>query len=121
MQKKCEALGIDIIEDPRFSFVDGFYSDTLTERLRSTLEDLVLVNIDVDLHVSGMQVFNFIGPLLRKGVIIYIDEWKPPGYHDEDDWAVGLAFKQWHKQNKYIKYSVLRIVEPNKQHILEIQ
>ena len=82
-------------DDPRFRLVDGFFSDTLTKELQDSIQSLIFVNIDVDLHSSSMEVLKFITPLLQPGTVIYWDDWKDPVDKYEGKWGEHLAWEQW--------------------------
>jgi hypothetical protein len=62
----------------RVSTVKGFYSDTLTVRMRRQFLEreskIALVNIDCDLYESAVPVFEFVDPLMQEGTVVYIDD-----------------------------------------------
>ena len=98
VENKLRKLGISL-PDERFKLVDGWFEDTLTTELQQTIENLILVNIDVDLYSSAVQVLEFLTPLLQKGTIIYFDDWC--GLSDEIC-GERLAFKQWTEGPRYL-------------------
>ena len=59
--------------------MDGFFSDSLNKGLMSTfdLKPALYIDIDVDLHSSTLDVFNFLIPnnLLISGSLVYFDDW----------------------------------------------
>jgi len=116
--KGCFAYGEEILRehmqlsglDPdneQFRTVKGFYADTLTEELQQKLLSvkeslpLMFVNIDVDIHLSTIQVLDFIKPMIRIGLPIYFDDWLDPidiGKGAEK-WGEHLAWEQWSEAN----------------------
>ena len=111
-------LGADI-DDPRFNLVDGFFKDSLTKEIQDSIKDLIYVNVDVDIHSSTVEVLEFIRPLLRKGVIIYFDDWKDPQDKFEGKWGEHLAWEEF--TNKYpVKYKTMEINKYN-QRYMEIE
>jgi len=92
------------------SLVDGWFRDTLTDELAGTITDLIHVNIDSDLYQSAMEVLEFIGPLLRPGVVIHWDEWRDPALVDGDrKWGEHLAWEHWSDKHPDI---AVEFVEP---------
>jgi hypothetical protein len=95
--------------DRRIRLIDGFYEDSLTDKLRSKIKrPVIFVNIDVDIHSSTLLVLDFIGPLLEPNTFIYWDDWvektelgKPPSrrlVHPDDlhkTYGEKLAWEQW--------------------------
>ncbi|MGB7442582.1 MAG: TylF/MycF/NovP-related O-methyltransferase [Coleofasciculaceae cyanobacterium] len=95
--------------DDRFSFVDGFFSDSLTDEVRKNISDIIFVNIDVDLYKSTIDVLDFLKPLCKPGLIIYWDDWKDPADQHEAGWGEHLAFTNWIKENEDVKVETLEI------------
>lgn len=108
----------NISEDPRFKFVDGFYSDSLTPSLQSEIKNLIFVNVDVDLYLSCKEVLEFIKPLLRPGVVIYFDDWKDPQDKYEGKWGEHLAWEEFIIKYPEIKYDILEINQYNQRYII---
>ena len=102
---KLAASGL--ADDARFSFVDGFYSESLTESLRTDIHDVIFVNIDVDIYQSTIELLDFIKPLLRPGVILYWDDWKDPRVTCKEGWGEHLAWTDWSGKNTDVKASFL--------------
>lgn len=75
--------------------MDGYYSDSLTDELRRSIDRLVFVNIDVDIYRSTIELLDFIRPLLRLGVILYWDDWKDPRDVHDTEWGEHLAWEYW--------------------------
>ena len=89
-------------DDPRVELVDGFFNESLTEKLKKKLKersDLIFVNIDVDIYSSTIELLDFVKPLLRPGVILYWDDWKDPRLLHEGDWGEHKAWKDWSLRN----------------------
>lgn len=91
---KLGALGISDA-DPRFRLVDGFYSESLTPSLRDEIGPIVFVNIDVDIYSSTIELLDFIGPMLRPGVVLYWDDWKDPRDAHNGEWGEHRAWHDW--------------------------
>jgi O-methyltransferase len=102
---KLDIVGLK--DDKRLSFVDGFYSDSLTEELRSKINDVIFVNIDVDIYQSTIELLDFIGPLLRPGVVLYWDDWKDPRVSYKESWGEHLAWEEWSSKHQDIKAEFL--------------
>jgi len=101
---RAKELGVSIEGDPRFKIVDGFFSDSLTPELRSTIENVILINSDIDLHSSAIEWLNWVKPLLRPGVVVYTDDWKFPTIKEAPDrCGVSLAFEEWLLENSSVK------------------
>lgn len=81
---------------------EGFYSDTLTPKLRSELqlERAAFINIDCDLYPSTLDALNFCTPLVKTGTVIFFDDW----YASEGDLSRGeaQACKEWLANNPHI-------------------
>ncbi len=97
------------LSDNRFSFVDGFFSDSLSEEVRNNINDVIFVNIDVDMYKSTIDLLDFIKPLCKPGVIIYWDDWKDPADQHDREWGEHLAFADWLKKNEDVKVETLEI------------
>jgi hypothetical protein len=104
-------------KDPRFKLVDGFFEDTLTDALRKTIDRLIFVNVDVDIHRSTIELLDFLGPLLRPGVIIYWDDWKDPRDEGPNAWGEHLAWDEWHAKHDHIEVETIE-VNPVNQRIM---
>jgi len=105
--------------DNRFKLVDGFFFDSLTSDLCKTIKNLIFVNIDVDIHISTIQLLDFVKPLLRSGVILYWDDWKDPNDKYEGEWGEHLAWKEWNLRSPEIKTKTLKTNQWD-QRIMEI-
>jgi len=103
-------LGVEE-SDPRFTFVDGFFEKSLTEEVRLSIKNLIYINIDSDLYISAIQALTFITPLLRKGIVINMDNFRPPEDKLDADYGENLAWKEWLLKNPNIKAAM---VETNK-------
>lgn len=64
-------------EVDNLTLVQGFFEQTLTEKLKLDLglKKVALVHIDSDLYLSCCQVLAFIKDLLQDGTILIFDEW----------------------------------------------
>lgn len=93
-------------EDRRIRLVDGFFAESLTDTIREEIQDLIFINMDVDLYVSTIQVLDFIGPILKPGVVIYWDDWKDPvdsegKKQDSDGWGEHAAWETWYESQPF--------------------
>jgi hypothetical protein len=104
---KMRKLGLS--DDKRFSFVDGFYSDSLTAKLRQRFSNVIFINIDVDIYKSTMELLDFVKPLLRPGVVIYWDDWKDPRASSTASWGEHLAWEHWTRHNNDITASLIEV------------
>ena len=100
----------NLLGDERFSFVDGFYSDSLTPELQKTISNVIFINVDVDIYQSTIELLDFVKPLLRPGVIIYWDDWKDPRANNPELWGEHLAWDHWTTKNPTFK---AELVETN--------
>lgn len=122
VHKKCLDLGVDIASDSRFELVDGFFEESLTEERRLQIDNVILINMDVDLHSSAAQVLDWIKPLLQEGTIIYTDDWHFPMFDVDPDLKCGvsLSFEQWLSDNPNLELETLQIL-PNSQRYFEVK
>ncbi|MDP9432728.1 MAG: class I SAM-dependent methyltransferase [Actinomycetota bacterium] len=61
------------INDPRVSFVKGWFDETLPG-FRVPDHDQLIVNIDSDLYSSADTVLRWVEPYLKPGTLLYFDE-----------------------------------------------
>ncbi|MAH51684.1 hypothetical protein CMI37_38055 [Candidatus Pacearchaeota archaeon] len=109
------------ILDPRFQFIDGFYENSLTEKVQNKIDDLVFVNIDVDIHISTVQALEFLRPIFRVGVVMYFDDWKDrKDDKQKGKWGEHLAWEQFIEKYPEIKYETV-FKNSNRQRCIEIQ
>jgi hypothetical protein len=66
---------IPVIDDPRVSFVKGWYNETLPHCVLPDHERL-FVNFDADLYSSTKTVLDFLKPNIRVGTYLYFDEFQ---------------------------------------------
>lgn len=100
---------------PQFKLVDGFFEKSLTSALQATINDLIFVNIDVDIHSSTMEVLRWIRPLLRVGTVIYFDDWLDPidVGKGAPEWGEHLAWKQWSAENPAVQARMIALNDVN--------
>jgi len=110
--EKLANLGIKE-DDPRFLIVDGWFKDTLTPAMAKSINNLIYVNIDVDIHSSSIELLNFIKPLLRKDVVLYWDDWKDPIDKFDGKWGEHLAWEEWSAKNPKIVAETIGVNEFN--------
>lgn len=101
-----------------YYFVDGFYENSLTKEVQSKISNVILINIDVDIYKSSMEVLNFIEPFLTKDVILYWDDWKDPADQFPGKWGEHLAWEEWSNLHPEIKWEFLEINEYNQRTII---
>lgn len=106
--ERMKKAGIDS-RDPRFSFVDGFYHDSLTPALQKSFQEIIFINIDVDIHKSTIELLDFIKPMLQPGTILYWDDWKSPLENFEGEWGEHLAWEQWSAENPRMRAEVVDV------------
>lgn len=86
----------------RVKIYPGFFNSSLTEELKihfiKNENRISFVNIDCDLYKSAVDVFNFIGPLLQNGALIYLDDWYC-GYKGSENSGVARAFYEFSNSN----------------------
>ncbi len=93
----------DVNKDPRASFIQGLFQQTLPGFLNKTdLKNRMVVHIDADLYSSTLFVLTSIHPFLKSGDIILFDEFNVPVHE----------FKAWsdYVESYYVKYEVLGAV-----------
>lgn len=82
----------------KIHLIPGFYGDSLTNALRDGFRErgrpAALVTIDCDLYESARLVFDFIDPLVRKGSVIYLDDYRA-GYGGTPTKGVALAYSEF--------------------------
>ena len=61
------------IDDSRVRFFKGWFDATLPTYAPPS-HDLLVLNLDADLYTSTLCVFDYIGPLIKPGTLIYFDE-----------------------------------------------
>jgi hypothetical protein len=60
---------------PTTNVIEGFYSDSLTSKLQTSMPKAGVVHIDVDLYSSSTDVLSFLKPLLVPGSLLIFDDW----------------------------------------------
>jgi len=87
------------IDDQRVKLFKGWFQDTLPRYVAPPHEVLV-INIDCDLHSSAVYVLNFLAPMMVPGTYLYFDE-----FADEDHEL--RAFEEFMEKNKHMRFKVL--------------
>jgi O-methyltransferase len=94
---------IPIMDDPRCSFYQGLFQQTLPVFLKSfSSGSPKIIHMDADLYSSTLFVLTSISPFLEKGDIIIFDEFNVPMHEFK-------AFSEW-ISSYYIKYEVVGAV-----------
>lgn len=76
--------------------VSGFYSESLTDRLKeeTNLARAAIVHVDCDLYTSTKAVLDFIEDLVDVGTVLVFDDWYVFGGHPEAS-GEAKAFSEW--------------------------
>lgn len=75
------------IDDPRVSFVVGWFEETLAS-WEPPAHDQLIVNVDCDLYSSAARVLRWLQPHLRPGSLVYFDDLIDP----QDEFR---AYREW--------------------------
>lgn len=107
--------------DNRFKLVSGFYEQSLKSQeailLRSEIDCLLFVNIDVDLYVSTKQLLDYIRPVLQVGTVLYFDDWKDPAYdYIQEPWGEHRAWAEFSARNPEVQAENVRIGSSNERY-----
>ncbi len=125
--KTCVGHVLAIIDDydenkHRFRFVDGFFSESLTDEARKAIGNVIFINIDVDMYVSTLQLLDFVKPFLQRGTILHWDDWLDPAdvpHANGNGWGEHRAWKEWSDKHPDIKARTVKTNIDN-QRIMEI-
>jgi hypothetical protein len=104
------------IEDQRGRFVKGLFQDTLPAFLKEghlTNDKRLIVHLDADLFTSTLYVLTTLAPYLKKGDILFFDEFNVPNHEF-------FAFKMF-CDSYYIKTKLLGAVNNYYQVAIEIE
>lgn len=89
-----------VISGNRHSFYQGVFQDTLFDFLKNYKSDRKkVIHLDADLYSSTLFVLTSLSPYLRKGDILFFDEFNVPLHEYK-------AFKEW-SESFYIECTVL--------------
>jgi len=82
VEKNLESNGMDM---SRTKLVKGFYSDSLTEELRTqhTFNNASVVLLDCDFYSSTIEALEWLTPYLQDGTILLFDDWFSYGESEE--------------------------------------
>ncbi len=75
------------IDDPRVSFVVGWFDETLRS-YEPPSHDQLIVNLDCDLYSSTRRVLEWLTPHLRPGTLVYFDDL----FNRDHQWR---ALREW--------------------------
>lgn len=121
--KDVPQVGIDLLtegkHEDKYKLISGFFRESLTKELQDSIGNLIFINIDVDLHSSTVEVLRFIAPLLKRGTIIYFDDWKDPQDQHDGTWGEHLAWAEFTSLYPEINYVIINVNELN-QHVIMI-
>ncbi len=115
--EKLKEIGVKA-NDGRFRLVDGFFKDSLTDKLRHEIHDVIFINVDVDIHRSTIELLDFVRPLLRPGVVIYWDDWKDPKDENDEAWGEHLAWSQWYPKQDGLRVETIEVNPVNQRSML---
>ena len=107
--------------DGRFKLVDGFFINSLTPGLQATIDNVIFINMDVDIHSSTLQVLDFVKPLLQPGTIIYWDDWKDPKDENSEPWGEHRAWEEWYRSQSDVVAETLEINTVNQRSMLVVK
>ena len=101
-------FNIPVMEDRRAGFFKGLFQDTLYDFLRAyqkrtdTATATRVIHLDADLYSSTLFALTMLAPYLRKGDILFFDEFNVPNHE----------FAAWNDfvRSFYIQYEVLGAV-----------
>lgn len=109
---------IGMRNDKRISFVDGFYSESLTSELQKKIGPAIFINIDVDIYSSTIELLDFVKPLLQPGTVMYWDDWKDPKDDREGEWGEHLAWREWGEKNPDISAETIEVNPVNQRYMV---
>jgi hypothetical protein len=119
VMSKLSQIGMH--NDSRVSFVDGFYSESLTTELQKTIGPVIFINVDVDIYSSTIELLNFIKPLLQVGTVLYWDDWKDPRDEREGEWGEHLAWREWSDRNADVAAETIEINPVNQRSMVVVR
>ena len=87
----------------RLHIIEGWFDQTLTEKLHESLilKAAAVIMIDCDLYTSAVPVMEFITPYLKDGTILLFDDWFC--FNASPDRGEQKACNNWLKKNSDIK------------------
>jgi O-methyltransferase len=89
-----------VFDDNRYSFYQGLFQQTLIPFLKTFEErNRKVIHMDADIYSATLYVLTLLTPFLKKGDIIFFDEFNVPMHEFK-------AFSEWTK-SFYINYEVL--------------
>ena len=84
------------IEDPRVTFVKGWFEDTLPSFIRDfSVKNLLVVHIDCDLYGGAMLALVHLAPFLTKGTILIFDEF----FDRENEFKAFMDWQRIYRKN----------------------
>jgi O-methyltransferase len=91
---------LPVVDDGRCTFFQGLFQQTLPDFLKN-YEDgkRKVIHMDADLYSSTLYTLTSLSPVLRKGDIVFFDEFNVPLHEFK-------AFTEW-TESFYIRYEVL--------------
>jgi O-methyltransferase len=104
-----ECLNRRSVNPDDITWTKGWYDQTLTPQLVAAhaLGNLGIVFVDCDTYSSSKTVLDFIGPLIKRPVIICFDDWK---LNDLDVKEMGeyQSFNEFLEGNRHLKATSLK-------------
>ena len=94
-------------DQPKVTFINGYYEMTLTSRLREKLLNFPpsIVNIDVDYYESTRIVLNWIYTILQNGTIFHFDDlYEYLGSPYKGEFLAISEFNELHKVEKSLLF-----------------
>ncbi len=108
--------GVPQVNDKRAEFLKGLFQDTLKSFINTNKEHLsekLVIHMDADLYTSTLYVLTSLAHYLKKGDVIFFDEFGVPNHEF-------LAFKNF-IESYYIKYELIGVVNNFGQVAFEIK
>jgi len=103
-EQMCSCLQRRNVNPDEITWVNGWYDKTLTDETQKQydLKNPGIVFIDCDTYSSSKTVLDFMAPLIKKPVIICLDDWK---LNDLDVKGMGeyLSFNEFLEANSRLK------------------
>lgn len=100
VEANLESNGMDM---DRVVLIEGFFSDSLTEELRSAhvFKPVAVALLDCDYYSSTMEALDWLAPYMRAGSVLLFDDWS--SYGDNTDLGQPKAFEDWLAKNTHLK------------------
>jgi hypothetical protein len=100
--RNLRTAGVDL---DKVRLIEGFYGDSLTERLKHELpvRAAAVLMVDCDLYQSTQQVLAFAGDYIRHGSLLLFDDWY--NFRGDRNRGEQKAFSEWLEANDRVEAS----------------